>query len=805
MTMTSSKVQCQNLKVWVEIDIELSSQNRKAQNEIDIMKQEEKESIEAEDGSLSQYDRIEHAARPRSTTASCASVTGSSGPSHAQVNLDLLRGELGITDEELRGEQPPTPTGTQVLTTQDEEVVFGDRTQVEDTPRICYDGSSPVMHPTRRSTIDHNVHVNRANSVIDQHMRSMVTPMRTTATCNPTTFVTDPPRVERNAAYFVTTGTGEEGPPSDPSSSSSTTASLNGNNGGGPPNDPPGNPNNNGNDIGPPSPHRCRRCGRVHPEGPCPCSTCGQVHPPGQCPDNNDRIHPVECRHCGKASHDSKSCPTLPANYGSQVTRVINGRRLQVRDHGLRENEFTGRQCWNKFLRWKLTSEDRIAFDRAASGYVLAKSNKLCIVQIATNDQDILHNLLNTHNQLRSLKAHVNEYDIGDVFTVVLPIEDTSALYSKQYDLFVDYAKITPAMVALSNRYYNMWIDESFIPENLNLTYTLIKNNMDEVLYGQCLEEYEKYSDICRGGPLLFIICIHKINKVNAQYRDNMWTRVKQLEIRKVQGEDVNHVVSLLNAAYATFHAVSTDKDGMSCVPQDWSEQVIKILQTSSVSKFNEIFEHEEELANRAAARTLGHTVWPTHDELMTLASRQYERFKQANEWHVSKAVSKKEYLSQTSGIRDLSKAKCDNCGKTGHLSPACTQPKDPERCARNRQKRIEKLKQERSKNKSTSQANKASTSPSDLPVVKKTEDGNITIDGLVYKFNKEKTLYCADPKKEAERKARGAQTRAAKASKASTPAPTQTPPLAASAAIQGSPSTEEPRRNMSNFFSNLA
>jgi hypothetical protein len=147
--MTRSKSSVQNLEVWVEIDFEMSSQNRKAQNEIDIMKQEEKESIEAEDGSLSQYGRIEHTARPRSTTASYASVTGSSGPSNVQTNLDELRVDLGITDEELRGEEPPTPTGTQVLTTQDEEVVFGDRTQDGDPPRICYDGSSPAMHPTR--------------------------------------------------------------------------------------------------------------------------------------------------------------------------------------------------------------------------------------------------------------------------------------------------------------------------------------------------------------------------------------------------------------------------------------------------------------------------------------------------------------------------------------------------------------------------------------------------------------------------------------------------------------------------------
>ena len=784
--------------------------------------QEEKETVEAEDGSRSQHhlDVTESRYLPNETSDRSRSAPTlhlpedanahnasrlSSVPSEARHNVDQIQVDLGLTDDDLRG-RSPMPNASRVLSAQNEEVIFGDQTRIEDgTPRICYDGSSPVMHPTRRSTIDHNVHIDRANRLIDRHMKSMVTPMRTSMTYNPI-IVTDPPRVERNTAYFVNAGGGGGGPPSEPSSSTSTNRSSNGNNGGGPPNDPPDDPSDD--DIGPPSPYRCRRCGRVHPAGPCPCASCGQIHPPGQCPDNADRLN--SCRHCGRLGHESNNCPTLPVNDVPYKTQIINGRNFQVRDRGLRETEFTGRKCWNKFLRWKLTSEDRIAFDKAASGYVLSKHNKLRVVQVATNDQDILQNLLNTHNQLRSLKAHVNEYDIGDVFTVVLPIEDTPDPHARQCDLFVDCSKIAPAMVALSNRYYNMWIDEMFIPENLNLTYALIKNNMDEVLYGQCLEEYEKYSDICQGGPLLFIICIHKINKVNAQHRDHMWTRVKKLEIRKVKGEDVNHVVSLLNAAYATFRAVSTDKDGMNCVPQDWSEQVIKIFQTSSVSKFNEIFEHEEELAHRAAARTLGHAVWPVHDELMTLASRQYERFKQANDWCASKAISKKGYLTQTSGIRDLSQAVCDNCSKKGHLSTNCTQPKDPDRMARNRKKRIEKLKQTRPKS-----AKKAST-----PSVKRNDAGELLIDGLVYKVSKEDTWCCADPAKQAERKAKGERTRAATAATRTTPAPNTAPPATptsstqagnpVTAAVRGTPSqaptqtTTEGRRNLSTFFTGL-
>jgi len=292
-----------------------------------------------------------------------------------------------------------------------------------------------------------------------------------------------------------------------------------------------------------------------------------------------------------------------------------------------------------------------------------------------------------------------------------------------------------------------------------------------------------------------------------------MWTMIKKLEIRRVQGEDVNHVVSLLNAAHSAFRAVSADKEGMNCVPQDWSEQVIKIFQTSSVSKFNEIFEHEEELVHRNVARTLGHPVWPVHDELMTLASRQYERFKQANEWHVSKAISKKGYLTQTSGIRDLSKAVCDNCGKTGHLSTNCTQPKDPERCARNRKKRLEKMKQTRSKSGHGPKANKTSTSGG--PNLTKDADGNVLIDGLVYKFTKDNTLHCADPRKQQERTERRARQRAAHAAQSTTnvtsgasrqPSAPSAMTMRSNPTSSSQPTTSnENRRNMSNMFSSLA
>ena len=58
------------------------------------------------------------------------------------------------------------------------------------------------------------------------------------------------------------------------------------------------------------------------------------------------------------------------------------------------------------------------------------------------------------------------------------------------------------------------------------------------------------FDDLTTPTFLYFLLSIimHKINAVNAQYQEFLWTRVKALEIRKTPGENVDTVVSLLNA-----------------------------------------------------------------------------------------------------------------------------------------------------------------------------------------------------------------------------------------------------------------
>ena len=147
-------------------------------------------------------------------------------------------------------------------------------------------------------------------------------------------------------------------------------------------------------------------------------------------------------------------------------------------------HNYVRQRIWNKYTRWSLSADERIAFDKQASGYVLAKGNKLRDQSQLTIDEDILKNVHNLQHQIKSLKEHVMEHDMLDVCMIVLPkdLNNTSDVEMTRYNLFDDYPKLTPTIVGNSNAYYSRWVDDDFIAENLNLTYTLCKNNTEDTL-----------------------------------------------------------------------------------------------------------------------------------------------------------------------------------------------------------------------------------------------------------------------------------------------------------------------------------
>jgi hypothetical protein len=136
---------------------------------------------------------------------------------------------------------------------------------------------------------------------------------------------------------------------------------------------------------------------------------------------------------------------------------MIDGRRLQIRAEPVLINNYVRKQIWNKLTRWQLSAEDRIAYDQRAGGYVLNKNNKLRVQSQLTKDTEILKNVHNLQYQIKALKNHVVDYDLADVFTIIVPVDINGSpeLHDERYNLFNDYPKLTSELVGNSNAYYS--------------------------------------------------------------------------------------------------------------------------------------------------------------------------------------------------------------------------------------------------------------------------------------------------------------------------------------------------------------
>ena len=79
--------------------------------------------------------------------------------------------------------------------------------------------------------------------------------------------------------------------------------------------------------------------------------------------------------------------------------------------------------------------------------------------------------------------------------------------------------------------------------------------------------------------------------------------------------------VSLIKSTYQVL--VSVTSQTRSYVPDDFEHTVLKVLQTTSVNSFNEIFRDEEKLALRDADKYCRLPKFPTIAESLNLATKK--------------------------------------------------------------------------------------------------------------------------------------------------------------------------------------
>ena len=131
-------------------------------------------------------------------------------------------------------------------------------------------------------------------------------------------------------------------------------------------------------------------------------------------------------------------------------------------------DSFTSPRLWDKEARAGLNAKEKKAFVDSATGYVLSKSSKLALVSTKTDDKGLLQHVHSLQLQLKQLKFHVENHNLAEVFTIVVPkdLNTTGELTKSQtgklvvYDLFEDYSRLHRAIVANSNALYHYWINE---------------------------------------------------------------------------------------------------------------------------------------------------------------------------------------------------------------------------------------------------------------------------------------------------------------------------------------------------------
>ena len=302
-------------------------------------------------------------------------------------------------------------------------------------------------------------------------------------------------------------------------------------------------------------------------------------------------------------------------------------------------------------------------------------------------DECRLDDLYNMSIMIAKMKASHQQYNMCDMSTVVFPLsEGPRTLEDKSLDLYTQYDEITEEEVAASCEWYNKWTAKEYYHDNITLTFKHLENNMTHKLFDKCFERYDTYPPIQQGGPLLFIIMMKMLVSSSEEATQHLKDMVKNLKIADFKGENVLQVVSLIRGAYKRLKWIKLD-------PDRFVDQILTVLQTSSVPTFNEFFEHYSHtfsmLMDMAEMDRREKDVMDI-DKLLRIAEKKYNSLVSSGKWSGSKSKgSRSMFTSQVdtsanTAVNGTKKPVCWNCGKVGHTFYKCPKPKDDKRIESN-------------------------------------------------------------------------------------------------------------------------
>ena len=341
----------------------------------------------------------------------------------------------------------------------------------------------------------------------------------------------------------------------------------------------------------------------------------------------------------------------------------------------------------SKADRNSMSKERRYACDAKATARVLPVKGLLDEVSYSSTDPNVLENTAKLADKLQTLKQALQAYDMLDVFYVQEFVDVLSSHRTKSakvYDLFEDFLQLTPELVAESNYFYRVYVDDEAFNQDLTLSATLLQNNCTPGLWANLQADLNSIHPAFHGGPLLFYLAISRIQNPSQAAITHILETLRKIKITDYDGENVEKVVQILRSSHTLL--LNASLGGINYVPDDFDLTILKILQTSSVPAFNGLFADELKTYTASSVIKRRQAVHLTPDELFEAANGMYRQLLATNEWHIPRKKHKHSVFIADDGTIKLI---CDNCGKEGHSKPNCPEQIDEERCKRNREKRL--------------------------------------------------------------------------------------------------------------------
>ena len=273
--------------------------------------------------------------------------------------------------------------------------------------------------------------------------------------------------------------------------------------------------------------------------------------------------------------------------------------------------------------------------------------------------------------------------DIRDGLTIVLPLDykNSPAVRPEVFDLMTDFPNLTKDVVNHSTLYYQMWTADPSFRESMTLQVRLLQNNTQPDLWNKIQDEIKSYPVACQTGPAYLFLALRRIHNCSESTLELVMEKTKKLKISDHEGEDIDDIARTLNIVVNLLHHSSSPDRNF--ITHDFCRDILRLLQTSSVSEFNLIFA-EVERRCQVEADTKGESVvsWPTYDELIHLALATFHRLSANGQW--VQAVPPAAYAA--SPLLGWEPGNCFNCGKKGCTPSSCTLPLNDATIATNKQ-----------------------------------------------------------------------------------------------------------------------